>query len=249
MSPSTTRSTRASRSSPRAPVSPGASSWAARCTCSRSAIRPSPPRSPPRSTCSPAGASSSASAGGENPKEFEACGVPVGERGARVNEGIEVVRTLWRESPATFKGRFTQFEGVSIDPKPVQQPGPPIWIGGRSDAALRRAGRQGDGWVSYAVHPARFGQSLEKIHAAATEAGRSLDGFTAAIPVRRAARALRPGGLPLLPHESHRRGPRGAGADRGDRRRDHATFPELRRRGPEGAGGRGRGHGHPLARP
>lgn len=118
--------------------------------------------------------------GGENPKEFEACGVPHGERGARVNEGIEVVRTLWRDTPATFKGRFTQFEGVSIDPKPVQKPGPPIWIGGRSDAALRRAGRQGDGWVSYVVQPARFAQSLDKIRAAAAEAGRSLDGFTPA---------------------------------------------------------------------
>jgi len=79
--------------------------------------------------------------GGENPKEFEVCGVPHGERGARVSEAIDVVRTLWRDTPATFKGRFTQFSGVSLDPKPVQKPGPPIWIGGRSDAALARAGR------------------------------------------------------------------------------------------------------------
>jgi len=118
--------------------------------------------------------------GGENPKEFEAAGVPHRERGARVTEGIEVVRTLWRDTPATFKGRFTQFESVSIDPKPVQQPGPPIWIGGRSDAALARAGRQGDGWVSYVVQPERYAQSLDKIRAAASAAGRKLDGFVAA---------------------------------------------------------------------
>ena len=62
--------------------------------------------------------------------------MPHRERGARVTEGIDVVRTLWRDTPASFKGRFTQFEGVSLDPKPVQKPGPPIWIGGRSDAAL-----------------------------------------------------------------------------------------------------------------
>ena len=98
--------------------------------------------------------------GGENPKEFEACGVPHRERGARVTEGIDVIRTLWRDTPASFKGRFTQFEGVSIDPKPVQRPGPPIWVGGRSDAALARAGRQGDGWVSYVVQPERYAQSL-----------------------------------------------------------------------------------------
>jgi probable F420-dependent oxidoreductase len=118
--------------------------------------------------------------GGENPKEFEVCGVPHGERGARVSEAIDVVRTLWRDTPATFKGRFTQFSGVSLDPKPVQKPGPPIWIGGRSDAALARAGRQGDGWVSYVVQPERYAQSLDKIRTAAAAAGRTLDGFSAA---------------------------------------------------------------------
>ena len=118
--------------------------------------------------------------GGENPKEFEAAGVPHKERGARVTEGIDVVRALWRDTPASFKGRFTAFEGVSLDPKPVQQPGPPIWIGGRSDAALARAGRQGDGWVSYVVQPERYKASVEKIHAAAAAAGRRLDGFVTA---------------------------------------------------------------------
>ena len=118
--------------------------------------------------------------GGENPKEFEVCGVPHAERGARVTEAIDAVRTLWRDTPATFKGRFTSFAGISIDPKPVQKPGPPIWIGGRSDAALARAGRQGDGWVSYVVQPERYAQSLDKIRAAAAAAGRKLEKFAAA---------------------------------------------------------------------
>jgi len=117
--------------------------------------------------------------GGENPKEFELCGIPHKERGARVNEAIDAVRTLWRDTPASFHGRFTRFEGVSIDPKPVQQL-PPIWIGGRSDAALTRAGRQGDGWMSYVVQADRYGQSLDKIRAAAAAAGRSMEAFTAA---------------------------------------------------------------------
>jgi probable F420-dependent oxidoreductase len=117
--------------------------------------------------------------GGENPKEFELCGIPHKERGARVNEAIDVVRTLWRDTPASFHGRFTRFESVSIDPKPVQQL-PPIWIGGRSDAALTRAGRQGDGWMSYVVQADRYAQSLDKIRAAAAAAGRSMDRFTAA---------------------------------------------------------------------
>jgi probable F420-dependent oxidoreductase len=116
--------------------------------------------------------------GGENPKEFELCGVPHAERGARVSEAIDVVRTLWRDTPATFNGRFTRFDSVSIDPKPAQAP--PIWIGGRSDAALARAGRQGDGWVSYVVQPERYAQSVEKIRRSAQQAGRPLDHFVAA---------------------------------------------------------------------
>jgi len=118
--------------------------------------------------------------GGESPKEFEASGVSPRERGARVDEAIDVVRALWRDGAASFHGKFTQFEGVSIDPKPVQRPGPPIWLGGRSDAALARAGRKGDGWVSYVVTPERYRASLDKIRAAAEAAGRTLDGFAAA---------------------------------------------------------------------
>jgi len=108
------------------------------------------------------------------------CGVPPRERGARVSEAIDVVRTLWRDTPATFEGRFTRFKEVSIDPKPVQRPGPPIWIGGRSEAALARAGRQGDGWVAYVVQPARYRESLARIREAAAAAGRSLEGFVSA---------------------------------------------------------------------
>jgi probable F420-dependent oxidoreductase len=118
--------------------------------------------------------------GGENPKEFDLCGVPHAERGARVSEAIDVVRTLWRDTPAAFKGRFSQFDSVSIDPKPVQRPAPPIWVGGRSEAALVRAAHQGDGWVSYVVQAERFGRSLARIKTTAAAAGRSLDGFTAA---------------------------------------------------------------------
>jgi len=113
--------------------------------------------------------------GGEFPKEFEACGVPHAERGRRVDEGIEVCRALWGKSPASFEGRFVRFTDVALEPKPVQPGGPPIWIGGRSDQALRRAARVGDGWVSYVVTAERYRASLEKIEAWASEAGRPLD--------------------------------------------------------------------------
>jgi len=113
--------------------------------------------------------------GGEFPKEFEAAGIPHRERGARVNEGIAVCRALWGPSPVSFEGRFTRFADVVFEPKPLQPGGPPIWIGGRSDAALRRAARLGDGWVSYLVTPERFRASLGKIEAFAREAGRPLE--------------------------------------------------------------------------
>src|SRR2546428_13175048 len=82
--------------------------------------------------------------GGENPKEFELCGVPHKERGARVTEGIEVVRALWRDTPASFHGRFWHFESVSVDPKPIQKL-PPIWIGGRPEAARAATARPAGG--------------------------------------------------------------------------------------------------------
>src|SRR3989442_425560 len=119
--------------------------------------------------------------GGGNPKEVELCGVPHKERGARVNEGIDVVRTLWRDTPASFNGRFTRFESVSIDPKPVQQL-PPIWIGGRSDAALARAGRQGDGWMSYVVQADRYAPSPDRVPAPAAAPGPPMGQVTAAHP-------------------------------------------------------------------
>jgi probable F420-dependent oxidoreductase len=113
--------------------------------------------------------------GGEFPKEFEACGVPHRERGRRVDEGIEVCRRLWTGSPASFDGRFVRFADVRLEPPPVQPGGPPIWVGGRSDHALRRAARLGDGWVSYVVTPERYRRSLERIEAFAAEAGRRLE--------------------------------------------------------------------------
>jgi probable F420-dependent oxidoreductase len=112
--------------------------------------------------------------GGEFPGEFEACGVPRAERGARVDEGIAVCRALWRDAPASFAGRFARFTDLTLDPRPVQPGGPPIWVGGRSDHALRRAACAGDGWVSYLVTPDRFRTSLDRIAGFAAEAGRKL---------------------------------------------------------------------------
>lgn len=113
--------------------------------------------------------------GGEFPKEYEACGVPLNERGARLTESLTVMRKLWTGEPVSHAGRFFNFEGVRMQPPPRQSGGPPIWCGGRSDPALRRIGRMTDGWMSYVVTPDMYRQGLEKIAAAAGEAGRTFD--------------------------------------------------------------------------
>lgn len=115
--------------------------------------------------------------GGEFKTDFQVAGVPVEERGARLTEGIKVLRKLWTAEKVSHDGRFYPFPELSMTPAPYQDGGPPIWCGGRSEAALRRAGELADGYVSYVVTPAMFEKALGKIEAAADHAGRSLDGF------------------------------------------------------------------------
>ncbi len=113
--------------------------------------------------------------GGEYPKEFQAVGVPVNQRGARANEAIRVLRKLWTEDNVTFDGRFTKLEGVTLQPKPLQSGGPPLWIAGRSQAAVRRAGLLGDGYLPYLFSPDRYRESLTQVRQTAEEAGRDPD--------------------------------------------------------------------------
>src|SRR6266446_1897245 len=111
--------------------------------------------------------------GGEFPKEYEACGVPREERGARLGESIEVMRKLWSGAAATHEGKFFRFSDVLMQPPARQPGGPPIWCGGRSDGALARAGRLADGWIAYVVTPEMYKSGLDKIAAAAKSAGRA----------------------------------------------------------------------------
>ena len=112
--------------------------------------------------------------GGEFPKEYAACGVPIEERGARLGEGIGLLRQLLSGAPVDYHGRcFGGFEGVSLQPPARQAAGPPIWCGGRSDAALGRAGRLADGWIAYAITPEMYRTGLDKIGQAADAAGRA----------------------------------------------------------------------------
>jgi len=112
--------------------------------------------------------------GGEFPGEFAFAGVPVKERGARLNEGIEVVRKLWSGAPVAHDGRFYSFPETQLRPPPEPAGGPPIWVGGRSDAAFRRAACLADGWISYVVTPDQYREGLEAIAREYAGAGRDL---------------------------------------------------------------------------
>ena len=114
--------------------------------------------------------------GGEFPKEFAVAGVPLAERGGRLSAAIPLLRQLWSGEPVSYSGRyFGEFSEVAMRPPARQQGGPPIWCGGRADAALARAGRLADGWMSYVVTPDQYRAALAKIEAAA--AGRTIDRF------------------------------------------------------------------------
>ena len=101
--------------------------------------------------------------GGELPKEFEASGVPVNERGARTNEALDIMRKLFTEDDVHYDGKFSTLSGVTLAPKPTQKPGPPVWISGRKDAAWKRAARFGDGWLPYMYTPEMLVESNERI--------------------------------------------------------------------------------------
>lgn len=100
---------------------------------------------------------------GHAEEEFDALGVPFHRRGRIADEYVEALGVLWTEESPTYKGEFVRFANVRFDPKPVQQPGPPIWFGGNSTAALRRVARYGTGWMPWLVTPDELPQRLEEL--------------------------------------------------------------------------------------
>lgn len=107
--------------------------------------------------------------GGEYPAEFAACGVDVRDRAARADEALQLIRLLWTGERVTYDGRFCTLRDIAISPKPLQRPHPPIWVGGRSDAALRRAIEHGQGWFPYMCTPAQLHRGRKIIEAARGE--------------------------------------------------------------------------------
>jgi probable F420-dependent oxidoreductase len=109
--------------------------------------------------------------------EYDILNVPVETRGRRANEMLPLLRRLWSEEHVTHQGEFYRFEDATLLPQPVQKPCPPIWVAGRSDAAMKRAGTLGDGWYPYLFTVRRLKESNETVRSHAVAAGRNLDQF------------------------------------------------------------------------
>jgi probable F420-dependent oxidoreductase len=112
-------------------------------------------------------------------EEFEALGSPdFDRRGAATDEYLAIYKALWTKSPVSFKGQFYSFDELRCEPLPVQKPHPPIWVGGHSAAAIRRAARIGDGWhpvganPAVPLRPAELKASLDQLYRQAEAAGR-----------------------------------------------------------------------------
>jgi probable F420-dependent oxidoreductase len=106
-------------------------------------------------------------------EEFDVLNLPFEDRGARADEYLQVMRSLWTDEVSSFKGEHYDMPECRMYPKPVQTPHPPIHVGGESNAALRRAARHGDGWYSFNRLPADLDEPLARLDAILADEGRS----------------------------------------------------------------------------
>ncbi|MBC6447893.1 TIGR03619 family F420-dependent LLM class oxidoreductase [Actinokineospora sp. HBU206404] len=116
--------------------------------------------------------------------ELRAVGVPLERRGARTDEHLAAMRSLWHDASPTFSGEFVQFSGVDAFPRPVQNP-VPVVVGGHSRLALRRAARFGDGWFGYLLGLRAAREHLAELASVVAEVGRSLPLEITVTPSRR----------------------------------------------------------------
>ena len=119
--------------------------------------------------------------GGEDRHEVEACGVDPRTRGLRMDECLHAIRELLTGRPVDFEGQFLMLSGVQIAPAVAEKI--PVVIGGRSDAAIRRAGRFGDGWFGIWVSASRYERAIAQMQEEARDAGRDVPRWTNALNV------------------------------------------------------------------
>jgi probable F420-dependent oxidoreductase len=109
---------------------------------------------------------------GSRENDFTSVGVPYQHRGSRAEELVGLMQRLWTEEGVTHKGKFYQAENLTIGPRPIQAPHPPIWMGGNAEAALKRAARLADGYICGSSAVPEFPVLWEKISGFAAAAGR-----------------------------------------------------------------------------
>jgi len=115
---------------------------------------------------------------GGRARPFAAFGIDGEHLVARFNEGIALMKACWTESEITFNGRFWQLDGMTMEPKPAQQPHPPLWVGGNHPAALRRAARLGDGFFGAGSQTtAQFAEQTQVLRRELAEMGRDPSAF------------------------------------------------------------------------
>jgi probable F420-dependent oxidoreductase len=108
-------------------------------------------------------------------REFDAVGVPMAERGRRMDDYIDAMRALWSMERPRHRGPFVSFSGVDAHPRPLQRPAPPILVGGESRGALRRATTRGNGWYGFGLDPAETRLCIDELGRMAREYGRPPD--------------------------------------------------------------------------
>ncbi|MBL4866564.1 MAG: TIGR03619 family F420-dependent LLM class oxidoreductase [Pseudomonadales bacterium] len=113
--------------------------------------------------------------GGEFPNEYAACGVNVRERGARLTASIPALKKLWTGENVSYDNDFYPFENVTMLPAPPTPGGPPVWCGGRAKAALTRAAKIADGYISYSITADMFADALKFIDEELDRQGRKIE--------------------------------------------------------------------------
>jgi probable F420-dependent oxidoreductase len=109
---------------------------------------------------------------GSRENDYKAVEIPFEHRGSRAVEQVQLMKRLWTEDNVTFKGKFYSVENLSVGPKPIQKPHPPIWTGGSAEVALKRAGTWADGFICGSSAIPDFPSTWEKIAGYARAAGR-----------------------------------------------------------------------------
>jgi probable F420-dependent oxidoreductase len=114
-------------------------------------------------------------------QEFEVFGVSTKQRASMTDEYIEAMKAIWTEPLASYEGRHITFADAEIFPKPVQQPGPPIWVGGWTDHAAVRAGKFGEGWIPGWLSPSEMARGRDIMLETAADNGRDGEAITIAV--------------------------------------------------------------------